>query len=162
MSAAPDSLRPARPEDHEAIRALLHAAFPTRAEAGLVADLRASGAMELELVMPWPAGPVGYLAFSRMVAPEGWLALAPVAVAPVWAGKRLGTRMVTGAVRLMAIKGMTVVVLGSPTFYARAGFSQSRAEQLETPYPKDFTLIARPGMDIPRKKLIYPKAFEGV
>jgi putative acetyltransferase len=162
LTSAPDFMRPARSEDHNQIGALLRAAFPGPQEAALVRDLRASGEIELEMVMPWPAGLVGYLALSRMVAPAGWLALAPVAVAPDWQGKRLGTRMVAGVLRLMAIKGMTTVVLGRPSFYARTGFSQDRATDLETPYPKEFTLIARPGMDVPREKLTYPKAFEGV
>ncbi len=159
MTQAPNFMRPVRAEDHAAIDALLRAAFPTGAEAALVQSLRAAGQIEVELVMPWPAGLVGYLALSRMQAPDGWLALAPVAVAPAWQGKRLGSRMVAGALRLMAIKGMTTVVLGAPSFYARAGFSLARAAHLTTPYPIDHTLIARPGMDTPREVLVYPAAF---
>lgn len=159
MTQAPDFMRPVRAEDHAAIDALLRAAFPTPAEARLVQSLRTSGQIEVELVMPWPAGLVGYLALSRMEAPSGWLALAPVAVAPAWQGKRLGSRMVVGALRLMAIKGVTTVVLGAPSFYARAGFSLARAAHLTSPYPRDQTLIARSGMDSPRETLIYPAAF---
>lgn len=162
MPQAPDFMRPARSEDHAAIDALLRATFPTPAEAALVRALRADGHMEVELVMPWPAGLVGYLALSRMRAPDGWLALAPVAVAPAWQGKRLGSRMVAGALRLMAIKGVTVVVLGKPSFYARAGFSQERAAGLTSPYPAENILIARPGMDLPVETLVYPAAFAGV
>lgn len=162
MTQAPDFMRPARAIDHDAIDALLRAAFPTPAEAALVQSLRAADQIEVELVMPWPAGLVGYLALSRMEAPSGWLALAPVAVAPAWQGKRLGSRMVAGALRLMAIKGVTTVVLGSPSFYARAGFSLTRASHLTSPFPLDHTLIARPGMDGPRDTLIYPAAFAQV
>lgn len=162
MAVGPDFMRPARTTDHPAIDALLRAAFPGPQEAALVAALRTSGEMTLEMVMEWPDGLVGYLALSRMVAPAGWQALAPVAVAPHWQGKRLGSRMVAGLVRLMAIKGTSVVVLGKPSFYARAGFSQERAAGLITPYPPEYTLIARPGMDSPAETLVYPAAFDGV
>lgn len=162
MPAGPDFMRPARSTDHAAIDDLLRAAFAGPQEAGLVRDLRKSGDMALEMVMQWPDGLVGYLALSRLKSPEGWLALAPVAVAPHWQGKRLGTRMVTGVLRLMAIKAATTVVLGRPSFYARAGFSQERAAGLTTPYPPENILIARPGMDVPTETLIYPAAFAGV
>ncbi len=162
MPAGPDFMRPARATDHDAIDALLRAAFPGPEEAALVRALRGSGEMTLEMVMDWPDGLVGYLALSRMVAPAGWLALAPVAVAPQWQGKRLGSRMVASVVRLMTIRQATMVVLGKPSFYARAGFSQERAARLATPYPPDHTLIARPGMGSPAETLVYPAAFDGV
>ncbi len=162
MNTGPDFMRPARATDHDAIDGLLRAAFAGPPEATLVRDLRASGEIELEMVMPWPAGLVGYLALSRMVAPAGWLVLAPVAVAPAWQGKRLGTRMVTGILRLMAIKDMTTVVLGRPSFYARAGFSQERAELLTSPSRSETMLIARPGMDRPTEALVFPPTFAGI
>ena len=83
-------------------------------------------------------------------------------IAPDWQGQRWGTRFVTAALRLMAIKGATTVVLGKPSFYARCGFSQSRAARLTSPYPIKNTLIARPGDDTPQDALIYPAAFNGV
>ena len=70
--------------------------------------------------------------------------------------------MVTGAMRLMAIKGLTTVVLGKPSFYARCGFSSARAARLTSPYPIDHTLIARPGDDTPDESLLYPAAFNEV
>jgi putative acetyltransferase len=162
MALPPDFMRPARPEDFDAIDALLRAAFSGPEEAALVRDLRAVGAMELEMVMPSADGLAAHLALSRMVAPSGWLALAPVVVAPVWQGKRIGSRLVAGVVRLMAIKGVTVVVLGKPSFYARAGFSVARAARLISPYPLDHLCIIRPGTDAPAESLVYPAAFEGV
>lgn len=162
MAAGPDFMRPLKPAEEAAADALLRAAFPGPEEAGLVRDLRAAGLIELELVLPWGNGLAGYLAFSKMTAPEGWLALAPVAIAPEWQGQRWGTRLVTAAMRLMAIKGATTVVLGKPSFYARCGFSQPRALGLTSPYPINNTLIDRPGDDNPTETLIYPAAFNGV
>ncbi len=162
MPPSPDFMRPLKPADIDAADTLLRAAFLTDAEATLVRTLRAEGLIDLELVLPAGDTLAGYLAFSRLTAPQGWLALAPVAIAPDWQGQRWGTRLVTAALRLMAIKGATTVVLGKPSFYARCGFSQSRAANLTSPYPVINTLISRPAGDTPNEALIYPTAFNGV
>ncbi len=159
MPAGPDFMRPLRAGEEDIAEALLKAAFPGPAEAGLVRALRAAGQMELEMVLPWGAGLAGYLALSRLTAPADWLALAPVAIAPDWQGQRWGTRFVTGVAKLAAIKGQTLVVLGKPSFYTRCGFSHPRAARLTSPYGANHTLIARPGQDIPEERLIYPAAF---
>ena len=160
--SGPDSLRVAREADHAAIDLLLRAAFGGPDEANLMPRLRAAGVIETEMVMPWQAGIVAHLALSRLVAPDGWLALAPVAVAPAWQRRGLGLRMLAGALRLAAIKGQTVVVVGNPGYYARAGFSKARAACLTSPYPLQYTLMARPSDDVPEAVLIYPDAFAGV
>lgn len=161
-SPLPDHMRAARAADHDAIDALLRTAFPGPAEAGLVRALRGAEGFETELVLPDGPGIAGYLALSRMTAPEGWLALAPLAIAPGWQRKGLGQRLTKAALKLAAIKGQTVVVLGNPVFYARCGFSQARARGLTSPYPIPNTLIFGPGDDIPTAQLVYPAAFEGV
>lgn len=56
----------------------------------------------------------------------------------------------------------TIVVLGSPSFYERVGFSAERARNLVSPYPIEATLIARPGDDVPSGTLVYPRAFESL
>lgn len=155
-------MRAARAADHDAIDALLRAVFPGPEEARLVRALRAAGAIDMELVLPDDAGLAGYLALSRMNAPEGWLCLAPLAIAPEWQGRGLGQRLVKAALKLVAIKAQTVVVLGDPAFYARCGFSAARAARLTSPYPIDHTLIARPGDDLPEAALRYPAAFDGL
>ncbi len=162
MPPLPDHMRAARPADHAAIDALLRAAFPSPAEAALVRALRAAGVMDMELVLPDDAALAGYLALSRMVEPEGWLALAPLAIAPDWQGRGLGQRLAKAALKLTAIKGQTVVVLGSPAFYARCGFSLARAGRLTSPYPLDHTLLARAGDDSPTATLRYPAAFSAL
>ncbi len=155
-------MRAARAADHDAIDALLRAVFPGPEEARLVRALRAAGAIDMELVLPDDAGLAGYLALSRMNAPEGWLCLAPLAIAPEWQGRGLGQRLVKAALKLVAIKAQTVVVLGDPAFYARCGFSAARAARLTSPYPIDHTLISRPGDDRPETALRYPAAFDGL
>lgn len=159
MPPLPDHMRAARPTDHAAIDALLRATFPSPAEAALVRALREAEAMDMELVLPDETALAGYLALSRMAEPAGWLALAPLAIAPAWQGRGLGQRLTKAALKLTAIKGQTVVVLGAPAYYARCGFSQSRAACLTSPYPLDHTLLFGPGDDSPAATLRYPAAF---
>ena len=159
MAAGPDFMRPIRAGEGTAVEALLIAAFRGPDEAALVRALRAEGRMELEMVLPWGEGVAGYLALSRMVAPEGWLALAPVAIAPEWQGKGWGARFVAGVRRLTAIKGQSVVVLGKPSFYSRCGFRLDRAAGLASPYPVEHTLLSGPGEDCPTKTMVYPASF---
>jgi putative acetyltransferase len=131
-----------------------------------------------------------YLGISRMVAPVNWFCLAPVAVWPAWQNGalardedqrrffRFGSRLAgeiakafTGGMMtpVLARSGLvlgeepaTLVVLGKPGFYARAGFSSARAARLRAPYPVEYLLIARPGEDVPELDLIYPQAFNGL
>lgn len=175
-----------RPADADEVEALLLAAFPGPAEAALVRALRAEGAMAMEQVMRVQGRIGAYAGVSRMVSPEGWFTLAPVAVRPECQGGalargspgmerhlRLGTRIVRDTASLfidhpdILRKGLgvtstpTLVVVGKPSFYARAGFSLERAARLRGPYPVANTLIARPGDDVPQEQLVYPAAFAG-
>jgi len=156
----PEFVRAFRASDVPAVETLLRAAFDGAGEAGLVQALRATGEMVVELVMPWEGQIIAHVALSRMAAPDGWLCLAPLAVAADWRGQGLGLRMAKAAVALAV--GRTVVVLGRPAFYARAGFSHVRAGRLTSPYPIAETLVARPGEDVVEATLIYPAAFAGV
>lgn len=173
--------RRARADEEDEIAALIRAAFGRLDEAGLVRRLRADGDMWLELVKPCDGVIAGYAALSRMRAPIGWACLAPVAVHPRFqrggaassAGVRTRCAVGTGLVgeivqAVIAPTSLrepgqpfpsTVVVLGRPGFYERAGFSLARASKLVSPYPIDHTLIARPGDDVPVERLIYPAAF---
>jgi putative acetyltransferase len=177
-----------RAHDHDEVDALLRAAFPGPEEAMLVRDLRCAGVLVSEQIIRWQGRIGAYAAISRMVAPEGWFALAPVAVLPEWqngalgikganAGERLpchfGTKLVSrlaamfNAPSLPEARGPrdgkpTLVVLGKPTFYARCGFSSDRAARLVSDYPVDHLLIARPGDDVPEVRLVYPPAFDRV
>jgi putative acetyltransferase len=54
----------------------------------------------------------------------------------------------------------TIVVLGNPGFYEKAGFSRALAAQLDTPYPSEFTMMMGPHADPPKTTLVYPKAFD--
>ncbi len=183
MLSGPDFYRSAKPEEFNEIEALLLAAFGQADEAVLVRCLRADGDIWTKVVVAWQDVLAGYAALSRMRAPEGWACLAPVAVLPRFqkqaadprAADRkffvIGTNLVSmlaGSVRInqgFREEGndapSTILVLGKPGFYERAGFSLARAQKLTSPYPIEFTLISRSGEDIPEETLVYPPAFGG-
>ena len=120
-------LRPERPEDIAAIRAVHTAAFETPAEAGLVDALRASDAWLAGLsVVAVDAGEVvAHALLSRIIlATAGGdlpaLALGPVAVRPDRQKQGYGSAVVADA--LARREDRLVVVLGDPAYYSRFGF----------------------------------------
>ncbi|SIO46351.1 putative acetyltransferase [Rhodovulum sp. ES.010] len=153
------TIRPATATDYGAIARLLTDAFGRPDEARLVEALRADGAMAREMVIVTGAEEVrAYLALVRMVEPEGWLALAPVAVAPASQGLGLGSRLIHAA---LEVAEAPVVVLGEPGYYARFGFSVGRAARLVSPYPLEYTGLHEPSVEgePPVARLVYPRAF---
>ncbi len=162
MLQSPGFLRALRPGEEPAVEALLRAAFGGEEEVRLVAQLRKTGAMAGESVLPGPEGgdgPVGYFALSQMRQPNTWLCLAPVAIHPDWQGRGHGRRMLRMLAGWAAAAGQRVVVLGEPGFYEGCGFSRARASALSSPYPIEHTLILAHGDDRPQATLVYPAAF---
>lgn len=182
MPIGPDFTRAARPDEHDEIDALLVAAFGRRDEADLVRRLRVDGDMWIEAVKPWQGAVAAYAALSRMRAPADWACLAPVAVLPRYQrgaaapdpavrhayafGTLLARELASQAEVSAHLRARghavptTIVVLGRPEFYQRAGFDLARAQRLETPYRVANTLVARPGTDVPTAMLVYPRAFQ--
>ncbi|MFZ3580934.1 GNAT family N-acetyltransferase [Loktanella sp. DJP18] len=155
----PGFIRPATPHDLSAIDALLTASFGGEAEVKLVHDLRAAGAMRGEQVIPLGEGVIGYYALSAMIAPVGWLCLAPVAIAPDWQGRGHGRRLIAQLAAWADQTATPVVVLGQPEFYGKAEFSVAKAQALTSPYPIAHTLVAGIGGAAPQAVLRYPAAF---
>lgn len=158
--------RPARPDDHAGIRTLLIAAFASPAEAHLVERLRADGAVASEAVVDRDGQVVAFALCSRMVAPQGWVALAPVATLPSQQGRGAGALAVRAALAAAASAGArAAVVLGAPAYYGRFGFSTEDARAMQSPYPLDHTGVLAFGPDIAeaerRATLVYPAAFAG-
>ena len=159
------TIRPARSEDHDAIIALLGAAFGGTEEARLVERLRASGAAVAEMVAEEEGEIDGQVMLSRMVRPEGWLALAPVAVAPGRQGRGIGSALVGAAVSAARAGGWeAVVVVGDPGYYERFGFSAAAARGFSSPYPLEVTGLLVLGATPlgGGAELVYPEAFEGL
>lgn len=126
---APLTLREELPDDRAAIAAVNEAAFGQPAEAALVDALREHGALTLSLVALAAGAIVGHIAFSPVtITGAGGLhpaiGLAPMAVAPSWQGRGVGTRLVrAGLDRLRAAGASAVIVLGHPHYYPRFGFA---------------------------------------
>ena len=159
MLEFPGHAREMRTGEEDAVDALLRAAFETGAEADLVQNLRKSGQIAGETVLPMGDRIVGYYALSKMVAPKKWLCLAPVAVANDVQGRRYGTRMMGMLTEWARLSKSTVVVLGGVSFYERTGFSAARAAQLTSPYPISHTMLAGDGTNAPSETLVYPQSF---
>ncbi|ARE40280.1 GCN5-related N-acetyltransferase [Rhodovulum sp. P5] len=134
-------------------------AFRQPDEARLVEALRSEKAMARELVIANDKEEIrAYLALVHMKAPAGWLALAPVAVAPGSQGLGLGGRLIHAA---LGVADGPVVVLGDPGYYARFGFSVARAQNLVSPFPLDHTALREPDTSgpPPEQHLVYASAF---
>lgn len=148
------------PSEANAVRDLVTRAFKQPDEADLCDALRAAGDMALELVAEHKKKIVGHVALSRMVTPDGWLALAPLSADPKMSGRGIG-----GTLCHMALQyaNAPVVVLGAPEFYGRFGFAFDRSNNLQSPYPKEYTGIFAPDLEEthPNVTLKYPAAFDG-
>jgi putative acetyltransferase len=133
---APVVLRAERPDDSDAIGAVIEAAFAGKPyaegdEADLVVALRADDALALSLVAEAGGRVVGQVAFSPARASEGapgWHALGPVAVLPDWQGRGIGSRLVRDGLEQLAARGAAgCILVGDAAYYTRFGFEPAPA-----------------------------------
>ena len=119
-------------------------AFPTPAEARLVALLRERGDAAVSLLAEAAGRVVGHVVLSPVTLAEyptgsegrGLLALGPVAVTPAWQGRGIGSALVREAVReARDARASAIFVLGDPEFYGRLGFESAAARG----YTSDYT-----------------------
>ncbi len=165
-------IRPAGERDRPGIDAVVRAAFDDGGEvADLVAGLRASGAIEVELVAlerDDGGAVVGHVALER-----GWvdeeealldvLVLSPLSVIPSHQGGGVGTRLIEAALEVARERGEPYIFLeGSPDYYGHRGFEPALARG-----------FLRPSERIPARafqvavledrgttgRLVYPDAF---
>ena len=146
------------PSEAANVRDLLTRAFGQTDEATLVDALRATESMALELVAEHKKKIVGHVGLSRMVSPEGWLALAPVCTEPKMQKRGIGSALCQMA---MQYANAPVVVLGEPAFYGSLGFEFDRCKRLTTPFPVKFTGLFAPELNEthPIAMLEYAAAF---
>ena len=133
------AIRQERPEDADAIREILVAAFGREAEARLVDRLRASGKIACALVAEEKDRVLGHVVFSTIAAGENQapaVALAPLAVMPAFQRLGIGSAQASaGLERLRQEKGQRVLVLGDPGYYTRFGFVPASRFGLKCPFP---------------------------
>lgn len=160
-------IRPVTPEDETDLSVLLVHAFAQPSEYRLVQALRENGDMAFELIAEMDGELSGYVGFSRLVAPQGWLVLAPLAVRPDDQRKGIGAELVRyGLDRARQMKYAAVIVVGSPGYYGKFGFlfPGKRRAELSSPYPAKFTGMypIDPHAVQVEATLAYPAAFEDV
>jgi putative acetyltransferase len=128
-------IRPARPDDHDAIVAVTDAAFEGSEEAlRVVRELEP----EISLVYEDDGAIVGHVMLTRMEMGEHRpFQLSPLSVAPSHQNRGIGSALTREALRLADELGEPLVLLlGHPTYYPRFGFEPAAALGLEA--PRDF------------------------
>jgi putative acetyltransferase len=166
------TIRPERPEDFDAVRAVNEAAFGEGSpEGGLVDALREEGAHVPELCLVALDGEevVGHIFFShaRLASGHEVLALAPMAVAPGAQRRGVGSLLAEEALRRAAATHYPlVVVLGHPEYYPRFGFEPAAAHGIEAPWevpPEAWMALPLPAHDPDARGLVtYAGAFDAV
>jgi putative acetyltransferase len=160
--------------DAPAIRAVHLAAFPTHAEADLVARVRAAGALlpELSLVAVLGDAIVGHILLSPVTLETGHgaepvLELAPLAVLPDRQRQGIGSALVIAALDAAEVRDEPLVlVLGHPWFYPRFGFRPASAFGIRAPHDvPDPVFMVKPLTTYRRElsgQVVLPPAFAGV
>jgi len=159
-------IEPVGPADHEAVRALVTAAFGRPDEAELVRRLRDEGDAILELAAV-ESHVVGHILFSRLVVEPATIriaALAPVSVLPERQKAGIGNALIReGLVRCKALGFDAVAVLGDPAYYRRFGFTRRAARALDCVYAglAYQALELRDGaLEGGAWSVVYPRAFD--
>ena len=155
------------------IAAITRAAFLQRygsgdGEVALLAGLRANRDVIVELAAIQNGEIVGHAMFSQMVTdPSGAYvaALAPVAVRTGHQRAGIGSSLIRAGLLACAETGMDAVfVLGNPVYYARFGFSATKAEGIACAYsgPHLQALELRFGALKGIRSVAYARAFAAV
>lgn len=144
VGTRPLTVRPERPEDHDAVRRLVGDAFGGPRVPDLVDGLRAcDGWLDLSFVAETrdADGPrvVGHVAYtrSRLDTPAQLLdvlVLSPLSVAPAWQRRGVGRRLVLDSLAALTDRAEPLVLLeGSPAYYGRLGFVPAESLGLRRP-----------------------------
>ena len=146
-------IRAEAPGDRDEISALLDLAFGGTEESGLVARLRAQGAVIVALVATENGRILGHVLFSELPIETGGKALragalAPLAVTPERQRQGIGAALVRAGLEACRERGVAAaIVLGDPDYYPRFGFSTAAARNLRAPFsgPAFMALELAPG-----------------
>ena len=167
------TVRPERPEDFAAARAVHDRAFGEgSSEGGLVDALRAERAHVPELCLVAVEGDdvvVGHVFFSRARLESGHeaLALAPMAVLPERQNAGVGSRLVEASLHAARATAFPlVVVLGHPAYYPRFGFAPAAELGVRAPWdvpPEAWMAYRLPAYEREARGLVtYARAFDAV
>lgn len=172
-------IRPETSDDHDAIRAVVAAAFGSIAEAELVDRIRASPEYrpDMALVAEDDGQIVGHVMISgavlRNAATERPIVmLSPLAVVPARQRHGIGSALVRSALAIADSVGEPLVVLeGSPDYYGRLGFEHSAGYGIDIHLPDwappEAAQVKRlsafdPNDPALQGTVVYPAAFDGL
>jgi putative acetyltransferase len=173
-ASRPPVIRKERPDDHDAVDALLRTAFDDEVPARLASSLRERGLHDptLTFVADHAGRVVGHVMLSRLqVRRDGdagfeALNLTPLSVAPDAQGRGIGRRLVEHAVREAGTTTYPLVILeGDPRHYHRYGFRTASAAGLTRPSERipdeAFMFLPLPSYDaeVHRGDVAYPAPF---
>jgi putative acetyltransferase len=133
-------IRSEKPSDSFPIDGVLRDAFGQDVEVALVRQLREGGFHVLSLVAHVNELVIGHVLFTRLPIvgeQQNWnaVALAPLAVLPVFQRQGVGSALVREGLKRLKDRGETiVVVLGHEHYYTKFGFSSELAKPLLSPF----------------------------
>lgn len=122
-------------------------------EPQIIARLRNAGALTLSIVAELDGTVIAHCAFSPVTMPDGaevWFGLGPVAVAPDHQNQGAGSAVIRhGLTQLQELGAAGCVALGSPAYYPRFGFKETRGRISKacppsTSWPKAFVAMSPP------------------
>jgi putative acetyltransferase len=132
-------IRSEAPEDWQRIRDVTSLAFGQPDEAALIDALRREARPFISLVATDQGEVVGHISFSPVTIGDDSsldsMGLAPMAVAPEWQRRGIGSQLVRAGLDTCGRHGTgVVVVLGHPEYYPRFGFVAARQKGLSCEY----------------------------
>lgn len=161
-------IRAESPSDAPRIHALTQAAFLKAAHAAhtehfIVDALRSAGALSVSLVVDDDGVLVGHVAASPVTVSDGargWYGIGPLSVVPERQRQGVGSALMVEALRQLEARGASgCVLVGSPAYYARFGFSHPQGLGLPDIPPEYF--LARPlGQLVPQGAVTFHAAFQ--
>jgi putative acetyltransferase len=164
-------IRAERPEDIDAIREVVTAAFDSKEHGELVDVLRASENFvpELSIVAVDDGEVIGHtmLTYASLQDGRKLLLLSPMAVRPDRQRSGVGIAVVNGALEAADARGEPLVLCeGVPDYYPRFGFELARPLGFEPPHdgiPETAWMVKRLSAYDPaiRGRVVYPPAFDG-
>lgn len=161
-------IRPVRADEHDAVHAVVAAAFEGEQVADLVDALREAGRVEVELVAVDGGEVVGHVGLERCWVDDEELlvealTLSPLSVAPDRQGEGIGGRLIEAALDAARNRNEPYVFLeGAPGYYTRHGFGPARDHGFERPSDR----IPWPAFQVvvlddrgARGRMVYPDVF---
>ena len=163
------TLRDAGPDDREPVLDLHAAAFPSRAESKLVADLLAGHDVLFSILAESGPEIVGHVLLSAMThehggSVRGLVGLAPLAVAEDFRGRGIARALAREAIRQCRENRVSAVfVLGEPEFYGPLGFQPASEHGFTGDYGDGLefqVLLLRETKPAPKGHVRYAPAFD--